>query len=733
MAAPKTKRKTNVIYLVLDDIGFSDLGCYGSDVQTPNIDAIAADGLRYNNFSVCPASSPTRASLLTGRDNNTVGMGNIANFVFDDEYPDVKGCIKPEAGTIAEILKMNGFATFAVGKWHVAPLQHETPAGPFTYWPLNKGFDRYYGWLEGETDQYHPQLIYDNHYIREHTGEGYHVSCDLINRSIEFISDEVSVYPDKPFFLYLCFGVAHSPHQVPTEYIERYKGLYSRGWNAMREERFRRQIEMGIVPEGSEIAPKDPGNRAWDELDENRKALYEKFQETYAGFISHCDEQIGRLIAFLKEIGEYDNTILAIISDNGASRDGGTEGVDDFYRTLNGISPTFDDLFALCDDIGGPEVKALYPKGWAEVSNTPFYEYKGTTRGGGVREPLIIHWPEGFPDKGAIRRQSVHVTDLTPTILDIMGIEAPAEIKGVKQLPIAGHSIYQTMIDENAQPPSPVMFFKWANTRALVADGWKAISTHNPGTSFEDDIWELYHISEDFCEAHDVAALYPDKLQELIGLWWQMAESRISLPLKEITPNLMRFVPPDSASNRKHFRYLPGINHIGVSADPPTENASHTITAHIVRDSAEQEGVLVAQGGTTGGYTFYIKDNHLHYVLNNFRTYYTLDSDVELPLGPCTVRFEYKNMEHEIDSTNIKNGPMAQVYGTLSSDCAGWGRLYINDILCADSYMRSVHMGLSLEALDIGRDTMTPVIHYGVDDPEFAFTGTLKEVVFDIL
>lgn len=733
MSELKCKRKTNIIYIVLDDMGFSDLGCYGSEVQTPHIDQIAAEGLRYNNFSVCPASSPTRASLLTGRDNNAVGMGNIANFVFDDDYPDITGRIKPEAGTVAEILHENGFATLAVGKWHVAPLQHETPAGPFDYWPLGKGFDRFYGWLEGETDQYQPQIIYDNHYVKGKKPIGYHASTDLVDHSIEFISDQVSIYPEKPFFMYLCFGVAHSPHQVPKEYIDRYKGLYAKGWNAVREERFRRQIAMGIVPEGSRSSDWDETIAHWDSLDAERRRLYEKFQETYAGFITHCDEEIGRLTAFLRQIGEYDNSLVCIISDNGASRDGGTEGVDDFYRTLNGSSPSFEEMFALIDDIGGPEVRALYPKGWAAVSNTPFPEYKGCIFGGGVREPLIVRWPDGIEDKGVIRSQLAHVTDITPTVLDILGIMPPETIRGVRQMPLHGRSLYQTFLSGEAPDPVGLSFFKWANTRGIVVGDWKAVSVHEGGKPFEEDQWTLFHLSEDFCESRDLAAEFPDKLEELKALWHRESGKYISLPMKEITPAQMQYIPPESPANRKHFRYVGPISHIGCSADPPTENTSHRITASFRRDSLDDDGVIAAQGGVCGGYTLYIRDNRLHYELNNFRTFYTLVSDEELPLGEVECVFEYQNTEKAVETVDIKDGPMSQLYGSLASDCAGYGKLFINGKQVAGAPMRSVRMGLSLESLDIGRDTMTPVSpNYG-SEPEFPFRGALHEVCFDIL
>lgn len=724
-------KKTNVVYIVLDDMGYSDLGCFGSEVQTPNIDAMAADGLLYNNFTVCPASSPTRASLLTGRDNNAVGMGSIANMVFGPDRPETQGRISHRAGTVAQILKKNGYATFAVGKWHVAPLYMETPAGPFDYRPLGKGFDRFYGFLEGETDQYSPQLIYDNHSIETPRYPGYHLSADLIDHSMQFVSDQVSVFPEQPFFLYLCFGVAHSPHQVPAEYIQRYKGLYSKGWDAVREERFQRQIRMGIVPEGARLTERDARVQVWDELDEERKVLYQRFQETYAGFITHCDEQVGRFLDFLKEIGEYDNTLIVLISDNGASRDGGTEGVDDFIRTLNGSSPSFEDMFALIDDIGGPEVRALYPKGWASVSNTPFKEYKGTAYGGAVRCPMIIHWGDGIQDKGAVCSQFINVCDVTPTVLDVLDAKLPATINDVQQMPLHGVSFAQTFRDAKASASRDHMYYLWANTRGYIEKDWKAVAVHHPGRPFEEDTWELYNLKEDFAETADLAGQYPEKLHEMIDHWFEEARNYITLPLREICPQDREYKPAESPSNRKYFRYLPMMGHLGCDADPHIENCSHSITIPIHRNSLEQEGVLVAVGGNTGGYTLYIMNNRLVYEFNHFRKMFRVASEKALPVGECTVRMWYEKCGAEKLDASIKGGADNAFYDPAAA-CFGIAHLYVDGEEVASGPVENVSFGLSLEGMDIGRDSLTPVTPSYKERGEFAFTGTIREVVYEL-
>ncbi len=715
---------------MLDDMGFSDLGCFGSEVRTPNIDALAADGLLYNNFSVCPASSPTRASLLTGRDNNAVGMGSIANMVFPPDRPETQGRISHNAGTVAQVLKENGFATMAVGKWHAAPLYQETPAGPFDYRPLSKGFDRYYGFLEGETDQYHPQLTYDNHPIDPPNKPGYHLSADLVDKSIEFVSDQVSVYPEQPFFLYLCFGVAHSPHQVPKAYIDSYKGLYDKGWNAIREERFQRQMQMGIVPTGTVLPDHDPAIQMWDSLDEERRQLYVRFQETYAGFITHCDEQIGRLMDFLKEIGEFDNSFIMLLSDNGASRDGGVEGVDDFIRTLNGSSPSFEDLFAMIDDIGGPEVKALYPKGWAQVSNTPFKEYKGSNYGGGIRTPMLLHWTEGIRHPG-IRSQFANVCDITPTVYDILDITPPDVMKGYPQMPLHGKSLASTFDSPEAPEYRDAKYYLWANTRGIVTPEWKAVAIHHPGKPFEEDTWELYYLTDDFAEAKNVAETYPEKLAELQALWEKEAAPCVKLPLREVTPSDRGYKPPESASNRTHFRYLPKMSRIGCDADPTIENRSHTITIPVVRNSKGDEGVLLASGGSTGGYTLYIMNNRLVYEFNHFRTFYKIESKAEVPVGSFTVKFHFEKEPTRLKGDSVKEGAAAAFYDAGAAIC-GTGTLYIDDREVGCGYVENVSFGISLEGTDIGRDSLTPVTPTYKDRGEFPFTGEIKEVCFDL-
>ena len=713
-----SEKKTNIVFIVLDDMGFSDIGCFGSEIRTPNLDQLAAEGLRYNNFNVCPACSPTRASLLTGRNHNSVGMGNIANCVLDDIQPDMQGRIYHNAGTIAETLKMNGYSTYAVGKWHVAPIEHETPAGPFDYWPLNKGFERYYGYLDGESDQYSPQLVSDNHEIDPPRRTGYHLTEDIIDQSIKMVSSSKSIYPEKPVFMYICFGVAHSPHQVPRSYIDSYKGVYNKGWDVIREERFARQIEMGIVPEGSVMTARDPFVQEWDKLDEERKTLYARFQEAYAGYVTHCDENVGRFLNFMKEIDEYDNTLFVVLSDNGASRDGGTEGIDDFYRTMNGSSPVFEDLYAKIDDIGGPEMKALYPKGWAMAGNTPFKEYKGTNFGGGVRTPMFLKWSKEIKDPGNIRSQLVSVEDVYPMVMDVLGLEYPEYIKGIAQMPVQGISFRNTFEEAESESAREFRFSRWVNTFALTTPEWKAVSVHAPGREFADDEWQLFHLTEDFAEANNVAAKYPDVLQKMKDRWTQLAPQYVTLPLKPMSPQAFDYIPLDSPAREKHFRFLPKMERVGSLADPFLENQNHTIEADIERASASEEGVLIASGGVSGGYTLFVMKNKLYYVNNFFFDHYTIESKDELPIGKCNVKFSFEKT--------------AAPEGAGPREAWGIGKIYINGKEEGSKAMRIAPHGFAIEGMDIGRDGLTPVSPIYKKMGDFPFTGKLKEIRIDV-
>ncbi|MBP2656093.1 MAG: type phosphodiesterase / nucleotide pyrophosphatase family protein [Firmicutes bacterium] len=702
--------KTNVVYIVIDDMGYSDFGCYGSEIKTPNIDKLAANGLKYNNFNACPLCSPTRASLLTGRDNHAVGMAHVANVDLGPSSPDYRGRIKDSAATVAQILKANGFSTMGVGKWHVAPTHQVTAAGPFDYWPLAKGFERFYGYLDGETDQYDPQLIYDNHMVETPKKKGYQFSADMVDYATQFVTDQVSITPDKPYFLYVAFSAVHSPLQAPKKYIDMYNGVYDKGWDAIRQERFERQKQMGLIPANAELTPRDPKVKAWDTLSADEKKLFARFEQAYAGYLTYADEQIGRIVDQLKATGQYDNTMIVLISDNGGTDSGGDNGLDDFMKSANGVKVSVKDLLAHINDIGGPNFGAVYPTGWGMVSNTPFKGYKGGIYNGGVRDPLIVHWPAKITAKGEVRSQYVHVTDITPTVLDVLNIQAPKTFQGIDQLPMDGTSFAYTFSNPKAQTKHSTQFYTMGADRAIYKDGWKALAVHKRGQIFEQDKWELYNLNTDFAEVHNVAGEYPDTLKTLQEVWSQEAQKH-NASLQEMSFVKMAGGTPGAVNDRNSFKYFAGVGPISSDAAPKISNRSYTITAFVTRSDKSKNGVLVALGDRFAGYTLYVKNNRLVYEYDNFGKVYKVESNIEVPVGASTLKFEFK-----------KTGPFV-----------GVGYLYINDTLAGEVAMpQTCRASMTVESLDIGLDRHTPVSKAYEKQGEFPFSGNLSYVAYDL-
>lgn len=526
--------RPNIIYILLDDVGFADLGPYGSEISTPTIDQLAKEGIRYNSFETRAICSPTRASLLTGRNNQSVGMMDLAR---DNSKGPAhsQGYITPAAGTVAQILQENGYRTSVVGKWHLTPgSEQEDFSGSRANWPSGKGFQNFYGWLSGWTDQYNPagkgrEMIDGDHPANEANPGGDHVSEAIVDRAIEYMKEGFADAPGQPEFLYLAFGAAHAPIQVPQSYIDKYAGVYEKGWDRLREERFARQKQLGIIPVNAVLTERHADDPVWDDLSAVEKTVYARFMATYAGFIEHTDEQIGRLINFLKDEGEYNNTLIFVMSDNGAAPEAGVGGN---FTHPYGRDITVEEMLNRLEDLGTERSSALYQRPWARVGGTPFQKYKLWPQGGGVRDPLIITWPEEIESKGEIRSQFVEVIDITPTVLDILNIEPPGKINGVEQMEIHGASIRQTFNNPDAPSPRSTQFFCMRGNRAIYHEGWKAVAIHKRGTDFEKDRWALYHIDQDFSEAIDVSEQFPEKLQDLKTLWWSEAERYGSLPLK---------------------------------------------------------------------------------------------------------------------------------------------------------------------------------------------------------
>lgn len=524
----------NVVYIVLDDTGFGDLGCYGSSVSTPSIDSLAQGGLLFNNFQSKAVCSPTRASLLTGRNAHSVGMKELPGG--DQGYPHTRGRVPASAANIAQILSRNGYSTFAAGKWHLVPREDMTPAGDRTHWPLQKGFDRFHGFLSGWTDQYRPDLVVDNHAVPLPGRSEYHFSEDIVDQASMMLEGKLKADAEKPFFLYLAFGATHAPIQVPKRYIQKYEGAFDEGWDAVRERRYRRQLELGLIPPESKLPPRNPGDPAWTDLSDIERRVYARFMEAYAGFTEHTDEQIGRLIAFLEEQGQFDNTLIVLISDNGGAPEAGVKG--NFARSY-GDPMTVEEMHERLDDLGGPNTQPLYPRPWGMASSAPFKYYKLWPFNGGVRTPMIVSWPARLRETG-LREQFVDVIDITPTVLDYLGIEEPEVFAGVCQMPMHGKSLRAVFGDPAAAAPRDTQFFELWGSRGIYHKGWKAVAFHTPGADFGSDHWELYNVEEDFTETTDLASQHPDKLRALQDLWWSEAEKYGALPQLEAIPMRQR-------------------------------------------------------------------------------------------------------------------------------------------------------------------------------------------------
>ena len=657
------EKAPNVVVILLDDTGFSQLGCYGSSIETNNIDALADGGLQFTNFHVTPLCSPTRASLLTGRSQHAVGMRAVSNF--RTGFPNMLGHITNQAATISEILNSQGYATFCIGKWHLAPMEDCSAAGPFTQWPLGRGFDRFYGFLEGETDQFYPSLTEDNHHIDPPAKpeDGYHLSADLVDNFLSMIGDLKGVRPDRPFFAYIPFGATHAPHQAPNEYLEKYRGKFDQGWDITRDQWFRNQLKLGIIPEGTKLAPRNPGVEAWEDLPNAQKELAARLQEAFAAFLDHTDDQIGRVIDGLEEIGELDNTILILLSDNGASQEGGPLGVMHEMKYFNGILEKPEEAIERIEDIGGPHSHTNYPWGWAQAGNTPFKWYKQNTHEGGVHVPFIIHWPEGIDDSqnGQLRDQFVNVSDIAPTIYELLGVIPPNEYRGVDQLPVTGHSFSHLLNNPDADSNNKVQYFEMAGSRAIISDGWKAVTRHVQGSNYDEEPWELYDLSSDWSECTDLANTHKVKLDELQELWWDEAYKHGVLPLDDRMIELFgtRFREQSPHPPNRRYVYKPPMSPIPAQAAASIGGRSFDITGKVDFSSGD-DGVLFAYGTENSGISFFVLNDRLIIDYNAFDEHSIIESSTKIPDGEIELKAEFrrlgKNGTIELFINNESNG-----------------------------------------------------------------------------
>jgi len=649
----------NVVLVVLDDVGFAQLGCYGSTIQTPVIDGLAAHGVRLANFHTTALCSPTRACLLTGRNHHRNAMGRVADLAVG--FPGYWGKPPRHNGFLSEILRAHGYATYAIGKWHLTPDDESNMASSRATWPLGRGFDRWYGFHGGETHQFVPALYHDNHSVRPHKSiqDGYHLTSDLTDRAMEFVGDLRAVDADRPFFLYYATGACHSPHQAPREWIDRYRGQFDLGWDALRQQIHARQLQLGIIPEGTVLSPRPIWVRPWADLSGPEQALAARFMECFAGFLSHTDAEIGRLIAFIENLGELENTVIVVVSDNGASSEGGSEGSINDIRLSNMDPAGLEEMQSRIDDIGGPLTHNNYPWGWTMAGNTPFKRWKREVHEGGVADPCIVHWPGGTLDAGSIRHQFAHAIDVFPTVLQILGLNPPEVIDFVPQSHIDGVSFSEVLTAQNADRPGQhvTQHFEMFGSRAIYHDGWKAVTFHpvgplypdglNPNAPFDEDIWELYHVAVDISETNDLAQEHPEKLHQLIERWWDEAEHNQVLPLDNRILWALVNPKPDSRRARDLFRYFQNGAQVPESVAVNVRNRNHALIIELtVPDGTVPEGTLLAMGSGLGGWSLQFRGGRPRYVHNLYgKELHVIASPEVVGPGPHTLRYDFTKDE----------------------------------------------------------------------------------------
>ncbi|MBB3221905.1 arylsulfatase [Pseudoduganella umbonata] len=702
------KAAPNVIWILLDDVGYGAASAFGGLVETPNLDALAAQGLRYTNFHTTAISSPTRAALLTGRNHHSVEMGLFPETA--TERPGYTARIPASKGTAAEILRANGYGTFAVGKWHLTPVEEAGPSGPFERWPTGKGFGQYYGFLYGSTDQWHPNLVEGTRPVDDEP-RGRHLNELLTDKAIHYIDRHRIDDPARPFFLYFAPGAMHSPHQVAQQWIDKYKGRFDAGWDRYREQVFANQQRLGVVPRDAVLPPRDASVKAWDGLSADEKRLYARYFETFAGFLSYTDAEIGRLVAHLKETGQFDDTIIAVmIGDNGASKEGSGHG------SLNGLGVVLNPeagisrALSAIDRIGGEYSKPNYPLGWAQATNVPFKRWKQDANSeGGTRNPMILSYPAGIRDKGGIRGQYAHVIDMLPTTLELARQPAPERIGGVRQEGFEGTSLAYSVADAKAPSRHVTQYYEINGSRAIYHDGWKAATLHKAGTPFESDVWELYNLAEDPTEARDLAARHPDKLKELQALFEREAKKYNVFPLKDT-------LYQEYARNRSYWRgqqvveLAPDVGRINAQTAPPINGPYYRLTVPVELPEQGAEGVLVSSGGRFGGSSIFVQDGRLHYAQTNGAQPALVSSNRVLRRGKSQVTVEF--------DPAASGGAQVRLY--QDGELLGEGAVPVRN---GFAYLP---FG---ESFDLGQDPHTPVSErYKVP---FRFTGTLGKVTID--
>ena len=715
----------NILLVLTDDTGFGHAATFGGAAATPTLDRLAKNGLRYNRFHTTALCSPSRAALLTGRNHHSVGTGVIIEM--GTGYPGYTGSVPKTAAGMPEVLRLNGYATAAIGKWHNTPAVEISPAGPFDRWPTGStwGFEYFYGFMQGETPQYYP-VLYRNTSPVAPPGtpdQGYHFAADMADEAIGWINSVNATNPAKPWFLYLSTAGVHAPHHSPKAYRDKYKGRFDAGWEKYREDTLARQKALGVVPADTKLTPLPNDIPAWASLSADQRRVYARLMENYTSYLEYTDAQIGRVVDAVAASGETDNTlVIYIVGDNGASAEGGLEGTVSGIASLNGIQLGLPGLLAKFDDIGGPDTEPHIPAGWTIAANTPFQWAKQVASHlGGTRNPMVISWPKRIKDGGGLRSQFHHLIDIAPTILEAAGLQAPQTVNGVAQKPIEGTSMVYSFDAASAPDHRTAQYFEMLGNRAIYKDGWVAATQHGipwktagQDKSFDADVWELYDLTKDFSEATDLAKTEPGKLKELQAAFDTEARKYNVYPLDDrFAQRLDTSLRPNALSGLKTFTYGPGVGFINENSTISTHNVPFSITAQVEAGSASSDGVLAAMGGSSSGWSLYVKDGLPTFYYNFFDVSgYRVRSSTPLPKGSSTVRVEMTPEEAGL-------GKAAAV------------KLFVDGKLVATGRVeKSVPLGYGSEGLDVGRDNISAV------SPDyqapFAFRGTVKNVTIAV-
>jgi arylsulfatase len=726
------------VLILLDDVGFAASATFGGPAATPQLDRLAADGLRYNRFHTTAICSPTRAALLTGRNHHQSGFGNLADVATG--YPAYNSILKKETATIAQVLKHSGYSTAAFGKWHNTPVWEISPAGPFDRWPTGLGFEYFYGFISGETSQWEPQLFRNTVAVepKKTPEQGYHLTTDLVDDAVKWLHNHESVAPEKPFFLYLATGAVHAPHHVPQEWVEKYKGQFDQGWDKLREDIFARQKRLGVIPANAELTPRPDGLPAWESLSADQKKLYARQMEVYSAFLSQTDYEVGRLLKTLEDEGRAKDTlVLYVVGDNGGSAEGGLNGSDANLGVFQGANTDVTHQLQHLSDLGSPLYDNHYASGWSWATTTPFQWMKQVaSHFGGTRNPLVVSWPGHVAQSEAIRSQFGHVNDIAPTIYAAAGITFPEKVDGVTQIPLEGKSLVASFTDPKVKSAHTEQYFEIFGNRAIYKDGWVAgARRYRPWELFTDisvvfrggfdkDKWELYHVDEDFSQAHDLAEKYPEKLAELKAEFDKEARRNGVYPLVPIPD---RANLPTRNASKTHFVFFEGVERLTSRVLPEIGARSHRITATIDNADGKAEGVILADGGRHGGFSLYVKDGKPVYASNLYGQKLERVVGKPLPQGKVTLAYDF-----DVDFSLVEAAKGAVSAALISKARPGKARLTVNGEEVASEHLASFggFSGVGTETLDIGKDLGSPVS--SDYEAPFAFAGKIEKVELDL-